>query len=114
MLFALQLGILRAAFWSLDLHRLKTVLSQIVRAGPHIDFASRSSQVECIGNNLRGAKRRYFVGESIEIHVHVQAPRLIVLDGRDPAQFPPVSRRGSWSKKTVGIEMRTMQRLRLH
>jgi hypothetical protein len=102
---ALQHGVLRPSFGCLDAYRWVSQVVQVVRAGPHVRGPDVSGQRETVSDELTAHQRRQLVRVLIEVHIRVQAPRLVQLHLGLPGELEQVARAGGWGEEAVGVDV---------
>ena len=88
----------------------KPSAAQVVRAGPHVQpRISRASSKQSATSSL-GDQRRELVRPFVDVHVGVQAARLLQLGLRVPGGLEQVERSGRRGEETERVEVRAPHR----
>ena len=79
---------------------------KVVRRGAHVDLAAGEGELEALPENVGTYPRHGFVRPFVEIHVGVDAARLLHLLSRFVGRLVAVQRDRTWCKKPKRVIMR--------
>ena len=101
----LEPDVVRSPLGGLDRQRYKPNCRQIVRTRPHVEGPDLLRQLETVTDQLAGNQRRQLVRPPVDIHIRVQARRLVMLVLGLPCRLKYVQRPRSRREEPESVKM---------
>ena len=101
----LMVAIFPSPFGGFDADRLKTKYGDIVRARPHIHLSDAECEKKRVGQDVRSDPRIQLASPTIDVHVRVEAARLLQLDHGLGRRLMFVQWLRSRCEESEGVEM---------